>query len=188
MALRITYSVLLLVALGAAASAHGGSSATTAVVDRTWSCPMRGSEGLRGLEIYGGTDPGAGQAAFQVSDGLTPGGPTLLIAAPVGILVNRACAPAKSVALGRRGLPGAPVTIISKYECPTKAAKVFVRLRARVVSPRPWRRQSDGDVELKTAVSSVQLAFHAPRGTPMAYVTFAGAKLQMWGSQSCVRS
>jgi hypothetical protein len=181
--------VALALALGASGTAGGESSATTAVVDRTLSCPLTTAAGFRLLGVSGnqglvGYESGA--SAF-VSDQLAAGDlKTLVHAHGIGITLQRGCVAAKRIALTRKALPGPPDAWQSSYDCELTPKRVLVRIRATVAKATPWKRLGPRLI-LERAVSKAEIAVQTPTRKPIAFVSISGKKLRLWVSPGCVR-
>ena len=162
-----------------------------AIVDRTWSCPLRTQDGFRLLEVGGspgfvGIDDGA---QMTVSDALGSGdlesGLTSVYAG--GISVNRRCVAAMNrIALTRTGLPGPPARFQTQYDCELTPRKILVRVRATVRSPGNWVK-SGPVVRLRKAVSNAEMAVQTPKRRPLAFMTIGGDQVRIWVSPGCVR-
>ena len=95
----LVVAVMAGLALSVGGPASGGSAAPTAIVDRTWSCPLRTSDGFRLVTIWG-IDAVAGyehDASMRVEDGLAASPAAQLVSVTsTEVRVNRRCAAARA--------------------------------------------------------------------------------------------
>ena len=177
--------------LGASSVAGGGASAGTAIVDRTWSCPLHTSDGFRLLSIGGArgfVDIPTADAGMHVNDDLAPSARSQLLGASSrGLRVSRSCTGARRINLTRKGLPGPPDIFATSYDCESKPKSILIRLRAVLGEAGTWRHAPPAHLDLLKPVSSAQLVVQAPTGRRFAYATIAGKDFRLWVSPNCVR-
>jgi hypothetical protein len=181
MAFRLVALCLVVGALGAASAAGGGVDTATAIVDRTWSCPLHTSDGFRLLGVAGSpgfVDIPQSAAGVTVTDQLAPTGArhVLVSAGSTTIRVHRICRETKRIALTHRGLPEPPDIFQANYDCESKPKAVLIRVRAVVASPGAWKRSKPAHLQLERPVLSAQLTVQMPSGRPIGFLTIAGSR------------
>ena len=210
--LALFSAVAVVAALGAGVSPHA-TPAASRIVDRTFRCtPATLYGGLRELDVVtkprgtlgsggrsddvspGYISVGSGPASGPFDDlgfarsrleerGAAPGSPF-----PPGVYADvRRCITARvSVPLSAKGLPGPPVRFDQETDCEVRG-RVFVRLRAVLEAPTPWRRASPPYFGGRRNVVEAKIAVRSERTRrPIALVALdPGGKTRLWVSQGC---
>jgi hypothetical protein len=195
--------ILALLALSAAAASAGTSAGR--VVDRTFVCtPFATFGGQRDLDVsvqppYRDAQTSAPATIFVKSGPYSPSEQLVAVRARpaqrfgsnpyrAGVYAHTArCAgTGKEVPLSAKGLAGPPVVWAKLVDCDVRG-RIFVRVRAELVSPSAWRPVGTPYAGAVGNVASAQLAVRSEKsGKPIAYATFgADGKTKFWAAAGC---
>ena len=185
-ALVLAVAALVPLAVGASGAADASPAA---LIDRSVSCPLTTSDGLRLLSVGG--SPGyvgfPGTSSISVLDTLRNSSSGGLVWAGDGyIRLSLGCSAARRIPLSRAGLPGPPGIFAADWDCPMKPTTVRLRIRATVARATPWRRERE-QLVLQRAVSKAEVTVQTPSGKPIAFMALAKNTFRIWVAPTCVR-
>jgi hypothetical protein len=202
---------LLVTASGTYAGAES-RSATSGVIDRTFSCtPValysgvrqidvvvtpRGSPGRRGgllsdlsggyISVISGLQRQPGAELVQVSARPEPRWQNTTL--PPGVYANaRRCRPAGVlVPLSSKGLPGPPATFEQNVDCEVRG-RVLIRVRAELQTPAAWGRANPPYSGVRRNVDEAKIAVRSERTRrPIGLLALdAAGETRLWVSSGC---
>ena len=209
--LAVAATVVLVAALVAVAADRGADrtpagAAPSRLVDRTFACRTAGGMPTKVQSspvkpVFAGPTTTRPMPAYIATGAGYFSGPwpfVIVRAAPWALAIQwggppaagafvdpRRCAPTRtSVPATPAGLPRPPYEYTKTVNC-EGATRVYVRVRATLAAPAPWRRLNAEYTGAEGRVVSGSIAVRDHRGRPLAFAQLRGERATVWLADRC---